>query len=194
MKRRFSIFLISILLINGCDSTTDIPNSCKRVETNYGKQIDKIAPEFDLRPEYLKALIILECSGKQKIKPRFEKHVFKKLKLLRSGKLKIYEDLKQKDIKNASDMALKNLASSWGPFQLMGYKCIKLGINVKDVRGENALYWGAKWIDKEYGKYLRQGKFEEAFRIHNTGKPNGKTHDPNYVKNGLNYVEIFKKW
>ena len=74
----------------------------------------------------------------------------------------------------------------------MGYKCLQLGIKVKDVRGEKSLYWGIKWINEEYGDFLRQEKYEEAFRIHNTGKPNGKTYDPNYVKKGLNYIDCFK--
>ena len=87
--------------------------------------------------------------------------------------------------------AIKNLSTSWGPFQLMGYQVNKLNIHVKDIRGANSVKWGIKWINDSYGNYLREGKFEEAFRIHNTGKPNGRTFDPEYVKNGLMYIKYF---
>ena len=86
-----------------------------------------------------------------------------------------------------------NLASSWGPFQVMGYKCIELGVKLEDIRGENAVYWGIYWINKNYGDWLRKGKFEEAFRIHNTGSPNGKTTNSNYVSNGMKYMRDFEK-
>ena len=78
----------------------------------------------------------------------------------------------------------------------MGYQCIELGVNLQDIRGKDALYWGIFWINKQYGKRLRRNKFQDAFHIHNTGKPfpkNGisKTHDPNYITNGLEYIQYF---
>ena len=72
----------------------------------------------------------------------------------------ILEGILQKlGIKNINEAGLKNLSTSWGPFQLMGYKCIILGIYVKDIRGDNSVYWGVKWINKTYGKYLKKGRF-----------------------------------
>ena len=162
------------------------------VERNYGAEADQVATDFDLPANYLKALIALESSGRKPVPSRFEKHVFQRLKKARDGSKKSYEGIDQKDLKNASDEALKNLASSWGPFQLMGYQCLQLGITVADVRGDDAIYWGAKWINEEYGKKLRQGKFEQAFRIHNTGSPTGRTHDPSYASKGLRYMDHFK--
>lgn len=168
------------------------------VEHNYGREIDSCAKIFGLSSAYLKSLTMLECSGKGIITPRFEPHVYNKLKKVRDGKLNKYENVTKAIIGDASDDALKNLASSWGPFQLMGYKCILLGINIKDIRGDNSVYWGVKWIDLTYGKKLKNGKFKDAFHIHNTGRPFpiiGKpfTHDPDYVYNGLKYMEFFKK-
>jgi hypothetical protein len=100
-------------------------------------------------------------------------------------------------LEDASDEALRNLSSSWGPFQLMGYKCLLLDIKIKDIRGNEAIYYGVKWIDLTYGKYLRAKKFKDAFHIHNAGKPFpksgiSKTHNPQYVKRGLKYMEVFK--
>lgn len=188
MRKLIFLSFFFIICFLGCE---DYLNGCKRTERNYGKQVERIGEKFNLPVNYLKALIVLECSGRKKIPPRFEKHVFNKLQMVRDGKRKNYEDITKNDIIDASDEALKNLASSWGPFQLMGYKCVRLNLNIKDIRGDSSIYWGIKWIDQEYGEKLRKNKYEEAFRIHNTGNPNGKTYDPNYVKNGLKYIEYF---
>lgn len=169
----------------------------KNTEINYSKDVDLIAEKYNLPAAYLKALIVLECSGVKPVKPRLEKHVFKKLKRVRENKGRKYEVLTHEQIKDASDAALENLARSWGPFQLMGYKCLQLGVKVNDIRGEDALDWGAKWIEIEYGNLLRKGRFRDAFHYHNTGRvypSNGipKTHDPNYVAHGLDYMEYFQ--
>ena len=165
---------------------------------NYGRDVKRLAREFNLSPSYLMALIMLECSGASDVPPRFEKHVFTKLKNVREKKVSDLENISYKDISNASDDALKNLASSWGPFQLMGYKCIHLGISVKDLRGDNSLYYGVKWINDTYGDYIRQKRYKDAFHIHNTGRPVPKdgqyrTYDKSYVPRGLEYMKEFDK-
>jgi hypothetical protein len=173
------------------------PQPVIRTEENYGAEIGRLAAKFDLSPEFLKALIILECSGLKKVKPRFERHIYKRLQNVRAGKLEKFENIRPKDIHDATDEALKNMASSWGPFQIMGYKCIWLDIQLKDLRGEDALYWAVKWIDLTYGDYIRKGRYKDAFHIHNTGRPypdSGppKTYDPKYVPNGLMYMKHFE--
>jgi hypothetical protein len=180
--------LIICLIIASCVNR----NAYEKTEANYGNKIDVLAEEFNLSKNYLKALVILESSGEKNIKARFEAHVYKALVRVREGKRKSYEGITQNGIKDASDGAIRNLASSWGPFQIMGYKCLKLNIKVEDLRGPKAIYWGIVWIDKNYGTYIRQERFKEAFRIHNSGSPQGKTHDPNYVKNGLKHIDYFK--
>jgi len=170
----------------------------KQTQKNYGNEIDKLAKEFKLPSEYLKALIILEVGGRKPAPTRYEKGVYSKLKKLKKGEIKRYELLKKKTIADASDDALRNLATSWGAFQIMGYKCVQLGVKVADIRGEKSLYWGVKWINDEYGNYLRKAKYKDAFHLHNTGQKypkNGKprTYHANYVPNGLKYIEMFKQ-
>jgi hypothetical protein len=177
--------------------SSTMPEAVLRTEANYGPEIDKLAEQFDLSPEYLKALIILECSGLKNIKPRYERHIYKRLVNVREKKLDKFENIRYSDIKDASDEALKNMAHSWGPFQIMGYKCIWLDIQLKDLRGDDALYWAVKWIDLTYGDYIRRGQYRDAFHIHNTGRPypdSGppKTYDSKYVPNGLMYMKFFK--
>ena len=72
-----------------------------------------------------------------------------------------------------------------------------LNIEIADLRGEDAVYWGVKWVSKTYGKLLREGRFQDAFHYHNTGKlypKNNKpfTYHPNYVENGLKYMAHFQ--
>ena len=171
----------------------------ERTWKNYGDPIQDLAEEFNIPASYLLALIVLECSGQEKedIEPRFENHVYKKLKTVRDNTSASYGSITQKTIFDSSDDALKNLATSWGPFQLMGYQCIELGVNVADIRGKQSLYWGVYWINERYGNNLRANDFKNAFHIHNaghhypkTGGPN--THDPKYVENGIHYAKYFE--
>lgn len=191
MKKVILILFSLSLFISSCKKNNK--SAYVNAKENYGEEINRLAIEFDLPYEYLMALVVLECSGANPIEPRFEKHVYKKLKLFRDGDLNRFENLNKESLKDASDEALENLAKSWGPFQLMGYKCLKLGVKINDIRGDNSLYWGVYWINKEYGDYLRRNKLEQAFRIHNTGSPSGATYNSRYVRDGLKHIKYFKK-
>ena len=163
---------------------------------NYGSAIDSAANIFKINPSYLKALCYLECSGRKVFDHRFEPHVFKRLKSVKFNMQDNYEHVTPDLLMDANDEALKNLASSWGPFQLMGYKCLLLDIKVRDIRGDESVFYGVKWIDMTYGKYLREGKYRDAFHIHNTGMAfpkNGKprTYDPEYCERGIELMAWF---
>jgi hypothetical protein len=166
-------------------------------KNNYGEDVDLYAREFNLPSSYLLALIVLESSGRKVVPPRFEPQIYQYLKEVKQGKRASFEHVTPRHLTDATDDALKNLASSWGPFQLMGYKCLLLGIKVRDIRGPDAVYWGIKWIDMTYGKELRAKRYKDAFHIHNTGRRFpliGKpfTHDPGYVYKGLSYMKRFE--
>lgn len=165
---------------------------------NYSEEVAAAAEEFDLPYAYLMALIVLECSGQKPAGSRFESGIYRRMEQVRSGERRKYEDVKHKQLENASDEALKNLATSWGPFQLMGYKCVGLNVNVDDIRGDKAVYYGAKWINEEYGDLLRKEKYKDAFHFHNTGRKHPllggpRTHDPHYIDRGLKYIAYFEK-
>ena len=164
---------------------------------NYGIDFKRLGKQFNISPEYLAALCMLESGGRKPAENRYEKHVYARLRLVKLGVKSQYEHVKTDDLKDASDEALQNLASSWGPFQLMGYKCLLFDVKVKDLREDNGTYWGVKWIDEAYGKYLKKKDFKNAFHLHNTGRTlptEGKprTHDPNYIKKGLEWMAYFK--
>jgi hypothetical protein len=182
----FLVLGILLMLFNSCHL-----NNYSKTEDNYGAEILKYAKKNDLSVEYLKALIVLECSGKKPAGQRFEQRVYKKLKEVQNGKRSSYEFVTRRQIRGCSDAALRNLSTSWGPFQIMGYKCIRMGIMIQDLRGDESIRWGIKWINNEYGNLIRNKEYEKCFRLHNTGSVNGKTHDPNYVSNGLLHFDYF---
>ena len=164
----------------------------------YKADVVKNAEKYNLPPSYFLSLIVLESSGKKKPKTRFEPKIYERLKACRDGKTKSFGSIERRRLKKLSDGALKNLASSWGPFQLMGYHAFELGIYIKDIRGPESVKFGMKWIEKRYGADLRKKDYKDAFHIHNTGRPfpsNGKpfTHDPNYINKGLKYIDYFEK-
>lgn len=189
------LFIIILFSISCVDSST---GGKQYTIINYKKDVDFYAKKYNLPASYLLALITLESSGKKKIKPRFEKHVYTQLKALRDGKIKRFEDLTAKDLKGLSNKDLKKLAKSYGPFQIMGYKTIKMNIKVEDLEGDSAIKYGVEWINKEYGDILRAGNFKDAFHMHNTGHAfpadgKSKTHNPRYVEQGLEYMRYFSQ-
>ncbi len=193
------MFLILIFVSCNFEVSNDDNLSVEeRVEKNYSEEIDEFSEHFVLDKNYLKALAVLECAGRKLVKPRFEKATYKTLKKLRSGKIDKFENITTEMLEDISDDELKDMASSWGAFQIMGYKCFWLGVDIEDIKGDMNLYYASEWIDKTYGKYVRAEQYKHAFHLHNTGKlyPDSTaptTHNPNYVENGLKYIEIFKK-
>ena len=165
-------------------------------ENFYSQEVQRAAEKYDLDYGYLMALLMLECSGKKTAGARFEPHVFNRLKQVRDGKRTNYENVTAAHLADASDDALRNLATSWGPFQLMGYKCILLDVNIRDIRGPNGMEHGADWINQTYGqrdatrplpRLLPHAQHGPA--LSRTGLP--KTHDPQYVPRGMSMMKQF---
>ena len=177
--------------------TNDTKGGFDMAIINYQKPIDTLAKIFNLSPDYLMALIMLESSGRKKVPVRFEKRIYKQLVLTKKGKQATFERIGTKALEPFSKKELKKLASSYGPFQIMGYKSIELGIPLAKLTGKNHLYWAIKWINRNYGNFIRNNEFKNAFHIHNAGKKypaNGKpeTFDPKYVEKGIEYMNYFK--
>jgi len=182
--------------VNPWQSSSDKAGSASVVD-NYSEDVQTAAAAFNLPYEYLMALIQLECSGIRPAGERFEPHVFRRLQAVRDGKRKNYENITPSHLANASDAALRNLATSWGPFQLMGYKCILLDVQIRDIRGDRGVYHGVNWINITYGDRLRRGEYKNCFHMHNTGRTYPRvglptTHDPQYVPRGLAGITRYK--
>jgi len=171
-------------------------NVADRTWLNYAEDIEEVADDSTLPADYLLALIALECSGFKDVSSRFEPRIYKILLKVKAGEIANFEGILREDIASSDSAALKNLASSWGPFQLMGYKCFHLGIKIKEMRGRKAVFYGAQWIKQTYGKSLEQKKFKDAFHLHNTGKKYPKigppkTHSRYYVPRGIKFMKEF---
>lgn len=167
------------------------------VEINYGKEIRKQSKRYNLDAGFLMALCMLECSGRKKVPSRFEPHVYKKLLHVKKTKGSNYEKVRHGQISMLSNAALRNLASSWGPFQLMGVRSINLNCSVAELRGKNAVEKAVQWIDLEYGSLIRSGRFKDAFHKHNTGRMYPKigppkTFNQKYVNLGLQFMNYFE--
>lgn len=200
----FLIFLssLSIFLIWKGNTPKPIKNNqsigAEEVIESYSEEIYKEAYLLGLNPEYFMALCMLECGGRRPSPSRFEKHVYRRLINLKAGKRTHYEKVTIETLKDANESAIKNLASSWGPFQIMGYKVVQEGILIKDLRGPAAVKHGMKWIANEYGHLLKKDRYSDAFHYHNTGKVIGRdrrirTHSKTYVSDGRKWMKYFKK-
>ncbi|MCS6968308.1 MAG: hypothetical protein RMJ44_07060 [Cytophagales bacterium] len=167
----------------------------RKVNINYGEQVDKLAAMMDLPANYIKALILLECSGNLPAASRFEPEVLRKLIAVQQGKLPAYNGICQNDLEGKSLRELKEMATSWGPLQIMGYHALRLGIKIEELYGDNSLFYGMVWVKNNYGHLLARKAYYHAFHFHNTGRlyPFNSpplTYDPYYVGNGLYYMLI----
>ena len=93
-----------------------------------------------------------------------------------------------------ADEVLRELASSWGLVQIMGFHVIGRGGTVRDLVEPRFHYRFANQLLAEFAGTYQLGltrDFEEMFRCWNTGRPDGRTADPAYVPNGLRRMEVY---
>ena len=174
----------------------------KRALSNYGNDLKPLADAHQLDWSYLMALTVLECSGERPCGTRFELKRYRQLKQVRDGKRRQWDGVKRSDLTGKSNAEIRALATSWGPFQIMGYHTITMSkkgpsVTVEDLTNHNALAVGVRWVSDNYGNAIRSKRFKDAFHIHNTGRPYPKvgaprTYDPNYVSNGLQFIRYFQ--
>jgi hypothetical protein len=169
-----------------------------RAKMNYETEVKEVCMEQNVPYNYILALIILECSGRKPAQSRFEPAVYAKLKQLRDGVISKYSTVNSSQVRNASDATLRLLATSWGALQIMGYHCYELDVPIDDlIHSETSLKVGIRWCRKNYGTYLNNGNFGDAFHFHNTGKPMPffgitTTYDPQYVFRGMRYMSTLE--
>jgi len=105
----------------------------------------------------------------------------------------LFENGKASELFRLADEALRELASSWGYVQIMGFHVIGRG-TVRDLLEPRFHYRFANQLLAEFAESYRldvRGDFEQMFRCWNTGRPDGQTWDPAYVQNGLRRMEIY---
>lgn len=89
---------------------------------------------------------------------------------------------------------LRDLATSWGFTQIMGYHVIGRSGKVEDLLDPFAHYKVTVQLLTEFGRAFRldlSRDFEGLLHCWNSGRPTGKTFDPLYVENGLRRMQEY---
>jgi len=173
------------------------------IKEHFGGLITKACKLSSVPPEFLAALIANESNGDPDAS-RFEKHVFKKLVEVREGTRKNYSTIHREHLVSLNDDALRLLATSYGPTQIMGYNAVLRHVDPLELnKPETAIHLTLQMLAecaRNCGLDV-QADFEEMLRWWNTGSPyddpktervEGVTHDPNYVPNALRRMKVYK--
>jgi hypothetical protein len=101
-----------------------------------------------------------------------------------------------RDLAPLPDEALRELATSWGYTQIMGYHMVARAGTVRDLLDPArhyrlALELLAGFIEEYQLDPARE--FAEMFCCWNTGRPYANTFDPHYVERGLARMELYAR-
>jgi len=192
IKLLFVLSLIFTLLLRCPENEEDV--IMFHIYHSLNDEITLAVKGTDIDPAYLAALISLESHppGNRKSQ-RFEQNIYDRLLELKNDG-KNFGRIPRKTVMEKSDKELRDLATSFGLTQIMGFHCLDLGCNPEDLKGMYHLQWAAAWMQKNYGKKARERNWSSCFRIHNTGKSQGETHRRDYVERGLARMAYYKKW
>ncbi len=158
------------------------------------EEIQRAALGTDVAPEYMAALISLESSPPgNRDSERFEQHVYEKILALKHEGT-AWGGLNRKQVRRISDNELRKLATSYGLVQIMGYHCLQLGCEIDELTGPYQLQWAAAYMQFHYGRQAKRSDWEDCFRIHNTGRPDGRTGRRDYVERGIVRMEYYREW
>lgn len=178
-------------------SKKDVDSIARKIVKQFGSRLQSLDP---LYRKFIAGLIGVEAkktaTGFDESGKRFEPGVYQALKKVRDGLRPEYNRLTKKDLSDASDDALKNLATSWGATQIMGWHVIKNlpGASVDDLRNpEKHLKYAQDLARLVAAGYITGNNLAAAYRIWNTGSPTGKTHDPDYVENATDIANAAER-
>ena len=186
------------------------------IRTRWGALIDSACHASSVPAAFLAALIANE-SGGNPLDRRYEPKVLGDLWQVFLGRAPAYGSLQRADLlaflgapattAEASQLAglshlvttamlrLDGLATSQGLTQVMGYNALAFHLAAAETLQDPptnlnvALRMLADFAQR-FGLDLA-ADFEALFDCWNTGRPNGKTFDPNYVANGIARMQIY---
>jgi hypothetical protein len=139
---------------------------------------------------------------------RLEPAVLAQLCLVLSGRAAHYGSIGAQDLKTylgdvsapaTAILAMLNLAMSWGPTQIMGYKAVARGYSLAELSNlETHFRRTVQELDAFRTEFnlgastiAAPAMFERFFTCWNAGSPTGKTFDPNYAANGVRRMAIY---
>ncbi len=108
----------------------------------------------------------------------------------------MFADNNRQAIAALEDDSLRQLATSWGYTQIMGYHVVGMNATIRDLIDPGFHYHLAVELLTGFARQYQldpQRDFEQLFRCWNSGSPAGKTYDPDYVANGLRRMQIYRE-
>lgn len=182
-----------------------------KIKASMGKPIrDAIAgtpfPEF-----FVAALVANESSGDPTVK-RLEAAIFVDLARVLAGRDPHFGSIDAPTLQRILTSAgiagnpiqavtnrLFDLATSWGPTQIMGYDVIPWAMTVEDLQQLPAHFRANALLLKQMQEEFKldvptqpgDPEWEKFFRCWNTGRPDGATTDPNYCAKGMARMALY---
>lgn len=180
------------------------------IRTNYGAAIVPIIASRKIPPAFVAALIANETGGNPHA-TRFEKDVLATLWEVLLGRKAAFGSIAATTILahvaptpdynfGVTLQRIDSLATSWGLTQIMGYQVLQLfgagapGRAPEDLTEINFCFDVTARLLTQFAAAWRldpSREFEQLFRCWNTGHPEGKTADADYVANGLRRMELY---
>lgn len=192
VPRKTYILLLSLLLV-GCLRNED-DAIMFHIYHRLHSEIETAVDGTEIPASFLAALISLESHppGNRNSR-RFEPKVYQRLLEMKNHG-RSFSRLPVEKIRVLSDAELRELATSYGLTQIMGYHCLDLGCSIEDLAGEYHLLWSVAYMRRHYLPQIVKKDWEACFRIHNTGRPEGTTHRSDYAERGLVRMRYYEEW
>ncbi len=158
------------------------------------KEIARATRGTDIPPAYMAAIISLESHPPgNRDSERFEPYVYERLRELKENN-RSFGKIKRETLLTMSDAQIRQLATSYGLTQVMGFHCLELGCSIADLQGPYHLQWSVEYMMRHYGPHARKRAWEACFRIHNTGRPSGQTTRKDYAEVGQARMRYYDYW
>jgi hypothetical protein len=150
---------------------------------------------LQISESFLAALIANESGGDADAK-RLEKKVFAELMQVSQGRKPNWGSITLSDIQSLSSDELMDMATSWGLTQVMGYHTLALHRPARDLAAPQFNVAKALEILENLSRRWSidaRRQPEKLLDAWNTGRPNGKTYDPDYIPSGILRMGIYDK-
>jgi hypothetical protein len=189
-----------------------------KIKSQCGSWIDEAIAGTPYPAALLAALTANESGGDPQ-ESRFEPKVFADLALVAIGRKANYGAIGRTNLidwcspsdpdrppRSFSDalLALVNLATSWGPTQIMGYQALAGGYALSELPNLQTHFKHTVAMLEDFrtrfqivasqapgGPSPWPNSWADFFRCWNTGRPDGQTADPQYVARGLDRMTIY---
>lgn len=180
------------------------------IQHKYGEWIDE-ACRGTAFPSALLAALVANETGLEEGATRFEPGVYQDLSLVAIGRRAAFGEIGGADLQKylhgltaqAAILAVFNLATSWGPCQVMGWQALARGYPLAELSNLETHFIRVVEVLRDFGKQfpaivppagveIATGAWQPWFRCWNGGHPDAKTFDPNYAANGVRRLALYE--